>query len=352
MPRMNLRQRIDVIKWYYQNDFISDILILWRAKYDEPPPTRLSVTKLVRKFETTGTVDNRCKGNSGRHRTTRTIANAAEVHNVLLDEPTTSQRQVARCTGIPLTSVNQIIKDIGMKPYRPRLVHALNEDDPDRRIQYCEELLDFFGEDRTNVLRILYTDEAKFHLNGRVNRHNCVYYDDENPHAIVEGAMMSPGVNVWAGIWAGGIIGPFFLDGNINGQVYLQLLQEKVFPEVLVKCPADIIFQQDGAPSHYAVAVREVIDDQFPDSWIGRRGPMEWPARSCDLTPMDFGVWGMVRDKVYVEPSPDIRTLKVLIEEAFETFSPALCREICSSVEDRCGECIVAGGGQFEHLRA
>ncbi|KZC14193.1 hypothetical protein WN55_06624, partial [Dufourea novaeangliae] len=30
-------------------------------------------------------------------------------------------------------------------------------------------------------------------------------------------------------------------------------------------------------------------------------GPMLWPARSPDLTPLDFFVWGTLKDKVYKE---------------------------------------------------
>lgn len=48
--------------------------------------------------------------------------------------------------------------------------------------------------------------------------------------------------------------------------------------------------QQDGAPSHYALHVREYLVTMFPKRWIGRRGFVEWPARSLDLTPLDFFV--------------------------------------------------------------
>ena len=47
-------------------------------------------------------------------------------------------------------------------------------------------------------------------------------------------------------------------------------------------------FQQDGAPPHYHRDVRAHLDVAFPDTWIGRRGTIEYPARSPDLKPMDF----------------------------------------------------------------
>jgi hypothetical protein len=32
---------------------------------------------------------------------------------------------------------------------------------------------------------------------------------------------------------------------------------------------------------------------------LGRRGPHEWPARSPDLTPCDFFLWGWAKEEVY-----------------------------------------------------
>jgi len=50
----------------------------------------------------------------------------------------------------------------------------------------------------------------------------------------------------------------------------------------------EIYFQQDGAPPHYHRDVRAYLDATYPNTWIGRRGSVEFPARSPDLTPMDF----------------------------------------------------------------
>lgn len=47
-------------------------------------------------------------------------------------------------------------------------------------------------------------------------------------------------------------------------------------------------FQQDGAPAHYHHQVRQYLDNWMGNRWIGRRGPVAWPARSPDLTPLDF----------------------------------------------------------------
>ncbi|KAJ8943650.1 hypothetical protein NQ318_005652 [Aromia moschata] len=55
---------------------------------------------------------------------------------------------------------------------------------------------------------------------------------------------------------------PFFIDGSLNGETYLALLQNNVLPTMANLYPAEgnpqlpgnaIWFQQDGAPAHYAL---------------------------------------------------------------------------------------------------
>ncbi|KAJ8940346.1 hypothetical protein NQ318_012643 [Aromia moschata] len=78
-------------------------------------------------------------------------------------------------------------------------------------------------------------------------------------------------VNVWAGIIGENIIGPFFIDANLNGETYLALLQNNVAPTIANLCPAEgnpqfpgnaIWFQQDGPPAHYEVNVRYFEDNE------------------------------------------------------------------------------------------
>jgi len=51
-------------------------------------------------------------------------------------------------------------------------------------------------------------------------------------------------------------------------------------------------FQQDGAPPHNANVVKDRLNQQYPSRWLGTNGPIKWPLRSPDLTPLDFFSWG------------------------------------------------------------
>ena len=53
--------------------------------------------------------------------------------------------------------------------------------------------------------------------------------------------------------------------------------------------PGETIYQQDGAPPHFANTDRTFLDQLFHARWIGRESPyIIWPPRSPDLTPPDF----------------------------------------------------------------
>lgn len=54
--------------------------------------------------------------------------------------------------------------------------------------------------------------------------------------------------------------------------------------------------QLDRAPQHFARAVREYLNTNH-EAWIGRGGTVAWPARSPDLTPLDYFLWRAMKQK-------------------------------------------------------
>jgi hypothetical protein len=47
------------------------------------------------------------------------------------------------------------------------------------------------------------------------------------------------------------------------------------------------------------------LKEKFPNAWIGKGGPIFWPTRSPDLTPMEIFLWGYVRNIMYGEKIRD-----------------------------------------------
>ena len=91
-------------------------------------------------------------------------------------------------------------------------------------------------------------------------------------------------------------------------------------------------------------------DSDLSGRWIGRRGAIEWPARSPDLTPCDFFLWGYLKNKVYSQPIRSLEHLKEVIKKHCDDLreQPELLRRVTRSVPDRIERCIAANGGHFE----
>lgn len=136
----------------------------------------------------------------------------------------------------------------------------------------------------------------------------------------------------------------------LNAQSYLNLLRTEVedqLEELSVARYHYIVFQHDDAPAHFARSVREYLDTRFPE-WIGRRGTIFWPARSPDVTPLDFFLWGYIKNVVYAEDCQNIKSMKRKIEVAFSTITPQMLQNVRRSLNRRTELCIEREGRHFE----
>ena len=106
---------------------------------------------------------------------------------------------------------------------------------------------------------------------GRVNTHNCLIWGTENPHVSYELERASPKENVWCGVISEKVYGPFFFEEvTVRAVNYLDMIEQYVVPQLKQDGTLDtIIYQQDGAPPHWANIVREQFNHIFND----RLGP-------------------------------------------------------------------------------
>ena len=121
-----------------------------------------------------------------------------------------------------------------------------------------------------------------------------------------------------------------------------------ILPEMLENVPLQVRqrlwFQHDGAPAHFSLDVREYLNNVFSNRRIGRGGPVQWPPRSPDLTPMDFFIWGEVKCLVYETPIDTPEELVARVAEA-----ATIIRER-QSFARRYQLCINVNGQHFQQL--
>ena len=181
----------------------------------------------------------------------------------------------------------------------------------------------------------VFSDEATFHVSGKVNKHNIRIWGSQNPCEVLERERDSPKINVWCGLMHNQIIGPFiFAESTITANIYLDMLKHYVVPQ-LEEFQPRVVFQQDGAPPHWGLIVRDFLNETFPNRWIGRNGPTPWPPRSPDITPLDFFLWGYVKDRVYRMPVRDVETLQSRIIEVLGTVNEEMLENTWREIEYR-----------------
>jgi hypothetical protein len=148
-----------------------------------------------------------------------------------------------------------------------------------------------------------------------VNCHNCVYWAPENPHIHVDRAVNLPGLTVWCGLSYRGLTGPLFFEGTVTSPMYLNMPQTFILFAVYQLCGNEpFYFQQYDTPPHYHWDIRTYLNETLSGQWIGRRGSVEYPPCSPDLTVLDFYLWGPLKDVAYRRKPLTLETLWEEIE--------------------------------------
>jgi hypothetical protein len=156
---------------------------------------------------------------------------------------------------------------------------------------------------------------------------------------------------VWVGMCEKFIIGPYFFDANVTADAYLDMLNTFTIPELKKKRKfSTTIFQQDGAPPHWELNVRAFLNNSFNEKWIGRNGPIHWAARSPDLTPLDFYLWGKLKNEVYATPVNSLEHLKQKITDHLQLITQNELASVIENYKKRLSLCLEYKGKHFEQF--
>ncbi|GFY17920.1 transposable element Tc3 transposase [Trichonephila clavipes] len=86
----------------------------------------------------------------------------------------------------------------------------------------------------------------------------------------------------------------------------------------------ELWFHQDGATCHTARATIDLLKDTFGDRLISRFEPVNWPPKYCDLTPLDYFLWGYVKALVYADKPQTLDHLEGNIRRVIADIRPQM----------------------------
>ncbi|GFX14644.1 DUF4817 domain-containing protein [Trichonephila clavipes] len=167
-----------------------------------------------------------------------------------------------------------------------------------------------------------------------------IFQSEANPQVYVETPLHPEKLTVWCTLWAGGIIGPYFKNDEghnvtVNGDRYRAMITNFFIPELNNHDVQELRFQQDGATCHTARATIDLLKDTFGDRLISRLRPVNWPPRSCDLTPLDYFLWAYVKSLVYADKPQTPDHLEDNIRRVIADIRPQMLEKVIENWTSR-----------------
>lgn len=312
-------------------------------------PALSAFKRLIDRFITSNGNKRPSDAHSGRPRCPDNVVKAVKdfLDSFLARNESVSLRRVACEFGLSLSTVWRIVRQrLRLYPYKPKVVVPLSSDHRRTRREFCDWLI---GRRSGFEDYVIWSDEKWFVLNQSPNRQNERYWAPQNPNVEVSCRIQGDQkVMCWAGLVNGKVIIHWIEGGRaVNGPSYVEMLKHVVLPLIQANNQR-FWFQQDGATAHTAKSTRKWLAENFGDRIISRFTPHPWPARSPDLSPLDFWFWGAAMAELRRSPPATLDDLKVTVEAYANSLDEEEVRRAVRHVRTRAHECLRKRGGAFE----
>ena len=247
-----------------------------------------------------------------------------------------SVRKLANELDISNGSVVRILKqDLGYRSYKERVQPALTDFEKSKRMKFANRLRHNFRKEHT--LRILFSDEKMFDLDGMYNAQNdriwAVNREEADKRGGVQQKRKFPQkVMVWLGACSKGLTPLIILDeGTMDHQLYI----DEILPVALKYGNEGFgdnwTFQQDGAKPHTHVSTQEWCRMNFP-SFIDKD---YWSPNSPDLNPLDYSIWDEFAQQINWAKVKPKKTLVDELKRSVKRIRDSVVLESCQSWTNR-----------------
>lgn len=350
-------QRAQIVEFYIKNNHS---IVKTQREFKRVSGIRKKVSEntirhLFEKFRSGGTLGNLSK--PGRSCPARNKRNIDLVRASVERDSEMSQRRRAQSLNLSLGTMNRILrKDLHLFPYKIQMTQQLLPADKPRRLAYGKFVKEMVVADDEFRRKIVMSDEANFELCGNVHKHNCRIYGTSNPRKTQEKPNYQKKLNVWCGVAANRIIGPYFYEDEKGATVtttkerYIEMMRQYVMPQMRRFGMEHYWFQQDGAPPHTCPFTIDKMKKWFPGRLISKNGNFDWPPRSPDLTPPDFYLWGYLKSVVYKSKPQTLTQLKNNIRREIRRIPTATLEKVMEDAEKRAYLAIKENGGHLQDI--
>jgi arsenate reductase-like glutaredoxin family protein len=136
-------------------------------------------------------------------------------------------------------------------------------------------------------------------------------------------------IMVWGCMSAKGTGKLQFIDGIVNANKYIDILNSSFLPSIQMcsTSEGEFIFQQDGAPCHTAKIVK---------TWLQNNNipVLEWTSSSPDLSPIE-SIWHLMKKELRKNPARTVAELRTKLQHIWDNISPEQCTKLISTMPRR-----------------
>ena len=122
-----------------------------------------------------------------------------------------------------------------------------------------------------------------------------------------------------------------FIEGNMTGQMYCDILEKNLLPSVKkLKLRKKWIFQQDNDPKHMSHVVTK---------WLDKKGVKRlfWPPFSPDMNPIEH-LWDEVERRMKTQHPKNVKELKEALLRVWNSIGQDVLKKLVDSAPNRLHE--------------
>jgi len=263
----------------------------------------------------------------------RTIQRKMKINRRISASSVKGELQTELSIAVSESTIRRRAHEVGFYGRVARKKPYVNKINRGKRLEYArtyrEELFGYWN-------RVIWSDESKFNLFGSDGKVMVwrTTKEELDPKCTVPTVKHGGGnVKCWGCFSSSGVGNLIFIDGNMTGEVYRDILDKNLLQSVKnLKMDKDWIFQHDNDPKHTA---------SIAANWLNRKQVerLKWSPFRPDMNPIER-LWDEIERRMKKEQPKNEKELKETLIRAWKGFEIGVSKKLVDSVPNRLNEVI------------